>query len=75
MSRVNIYPDPRWANTPQLSQPTVPSTVFHLHIQKTHPPPSTLAKHVALSAGQSQNCLSTQLAWAPQDVVSGMEVG
>ena len=30
---------------------------------------------MVLSAGPSQNCLSIQLAWAPQDVVSGMEEG
>lgn len=28
--------------------------LFCLHIQETHPPPSTLAKHMALSAGQSR---------------------
>ena len=48
-------------------------SLFPLCIQKTHPPPFTLAKHMVLSAGPSQNCLSTQLAWAPQDVVSGTE--
>ena len=50
-------------------------SLFPLRIQKTHPPPFTLAKHMVLSAGPSQNCLSIQLAWSPQDVVSGTEEG